>query len=121
MPYYHVGFMLTLLAWDAARGERLPVRTLTAVAVAYLLADRLVATSTPAIVSVCYAVATLIAAGGLVWVLGGKRGSDLVGSSGSPGRRSGARIPSSNGLWSAPRQVGRTSVRTQIDAANIDR
>jgi hypothetical protein len=41
MPYYYATLLLGLLAWDAARGERIPVRGLTAAAAAYLLFDRL--------------------------------------------------------------------------------
>lgn len=41
VSYYHAPLFLDLLAWDALRGERIPVRALTAAAVAYLLLDRL--------------------------------------------------------------------------------
>ncbi len=39
--YYHAGLFLTLLAWDAVAGERIPIRALAATVVAYVLFDRL--------------------------------------------------------------------------------
>ncbi len=44
MPYYYAGLLLTLFAWDATRGERLPWRGLIGVALAYLLFDRMAPT-----------------------------------------------------------------------------
>jgi hypothetical protein len=41
-PYYHSAFLLALLAWDAMRGERLPVRALLTAAVAWIVFDRLI-------------------------------------------------------------------------------
>jgi hypothetical protein len=41
MTYYYVTFLLGLLAWDALRGERIPVRALIGSAAVYLLLDRL--------------------------------------------------------------------------------
>jgi hypothetical protein len=40
-PYYHCGFLLALLAWDAMSGERLPVRALLGAAVAWVVFERL--------------------------------------------------------------------------------
>jgi hypothetical protein len=41
MPYYYTTLLLCLLGWDAVRGERIPVRALSAAAAAYLLLDRM--------------------------------------------------------------------------------
>ena len=52
--YYHVPLLLDLLAWDAIRGERVPIRALAATAVAYLLFDRLPASFAGAPASLLY-------------------------------------------------------------------
>lgn len=41
MPYYYAPLFLTLLAWDAMRGERIPIRALAVAALSYVLFDRL--------------------------------------------------------------------------------
>ncbi|MEA2355690.1 MAG: hypothetical protein QOD61_1819 [Solirubrobacteraceae bacterium] len=41
MTYYHAPLFATLLAWDALRGERLPLRGLAAAGLAYVVLDRL--------------------------------------------------------------------------------
>ena len=41
MPYYHAPLLVTLLAWDVLRGDRLPLRALAAAAVGYVVFDRL--------------------------------------------------------------------------------
>ena len=41
MTYYYVTLLVCLLAWDALRGERIPLRALSAAAAAYLLLERM--------------------------------------------------------------------------------
>ena len=41
MTYYHAPLFASLVAWDALRGERLPLRGLAAVGVSYVVFDRL--------------------------------------------------------------------------------
>ncbi|HUA75030.1 MAG TPA: glycosyltransferase 87 family protein [Solirubrobacteraceae bacterium] len=72
MPYYLAGLLLDLLAWDALRGERLPVRALAGAAVAYVLCDRVWALS-PSVCSFLYGACTLIAALLFAGVLAGRR------------------------------------------------
>lgn len=45
MPYYEAPLFMTLLAWDALRGGRLPLRALFAAVVSYALFDRLTPTA----------------------------------------------------------------------------
>ncbi len=72
MPYYHAPLFLTLLAWDAVGGRRMPTRALGVAGLAYVL-DRVSVGLSPATWSACYAVVTLLGAGLLVAVLVGRR------------------------------------------------
>jgi len=106
MPYYHVPLLLTVLAWDAADGRRIPTRALAVTGLSYVL-DRLSLDASPATWSAWYGVVTVVGAVLLVGVLRGRgppvangvrrstrtaaaRRSDAsprAGSSGGAGRR----------------------------------
>jgi hypothetical protein len=57
--YYHAPLFLSLLAWDAVRGERLPIRGLATAGIAYLLFDRLIPADIGAASSFIYAGVTI--------------------------------------------------------------
>ena len=74
MPYYHAPLFATLLAWDAMRGERLPVRALAAAAAGYVLFDRLTLNVvSPAAAAWLYAAVTLVVAAVLLGEVRGPR------------------------------------------------
>lgn len=61
MPYYEAPLFMTLLAWDALQGGRLPLRGLFAAAVSYALFDRLTPTVIgPNTASALYGAAALV-------------------------------------------------------------
>jgi hypothetical protein len=68
MPYYHAALLLTLLAWDALDGGRIPTRALAASGAAWLL-GRVSSSGDPAVFSGCYAAVTLVGAGLLIGLL----------------------------------------------------
>jgi hypothetical protein len=61
MPYYHAPLFVDLLAWDALRGERIPIRALSAAAGAYVLFDRLEVLASASTTSLAYCAVTIIA------------------------------------------------------------
>ena len=74
MPYYHAALFLSLVAWDALAGERLPLRGMAAAVVTYVLFDRLVGVSSVPVAAASYAyggcaaaVALALAARALGW------------------------------------------------------
>jgi hypothetical protein len=77
MPYFYAPLFATLLAWDAMRGDRLPVRALGSAAVGYALFDRL----TPPLIGAIpaawlYTGVTVVAAVLLVTRPGDRRAGD---------------------------------------------
>ncbi len=60
MAYYHAPLFFDLLAWDAMRGERIPIRALATTAIAYVLFDRLPASWIGAPTNILYGACTAI-------------------------------------------------------------
>jgi hypothetical protein len=62
MPYYHAPLFADLLAWDALRGERIPIRALAAAGASYVLFERIEPVAGASTTSLCYCAVTVIAA-----------------------------------------------------------
>jgi Glycosyltransferase family 87 len=78
--YYYTAFLLGLVAWDALRGERLPIRSLTATVAAYVLLDRMsTAPGTLDAASVLCALCTISAMALFARTLFARRGSSTRG------------------------------------------